>query len=419
VNSKIRKKNFAFAITILVMCCSLAPYSYGWGKTWMGYQLEQSVKEAGLKLGPLRIRTMLYLTNAGYDSNVYRTPSNPIKDYSITAGPGFYIYLPLKKKIIFLIYESPQYVYFAETKRERTWNNYFNGQMNFVFNRFLLTFGKGYSVAREIWNTEIDIRPQRKEDSYQGSVFWQKSKKVSLFFRYRQAKYDYEDLSYEKFNIRDRLNRIENYINFTGYYRLSFRIRFFLDFEYGFFNFENPSSLRDSKSYAIFSGLEFSPLGIIRGRINLGYKYFDALNTGSKDYKGIVGDTTVSVRLVKPLSIRASYKRDVEFSIWYDNPYFLENRIGGGASLYLFKNIRLDYDYYQGRNSYPETRETRNEKSQIKRKDNYFIQSIGIYFRLKKNIGIGVTANQWVRDSNLDWEDGRRRFVGVNLTYEF
>lgn len=146
----------------------------------MGYQLEQSVKAAGLKLGPFRIRTVLYLTNAGYDSNVYRTPSNPIKDYSITAGPGFYIYLPLKKKIIFSIFESPQYVYFVETKRERTWNNYFNGQVNFVFNRFLLTFGKGYSVAREIWNTEIDIRPQRKEDSFYGSVLWQKSKKISL-----------------------------------------------------------------------------------------------------------------------------------------------------------------------------------------------------------------------------------------------
>lgn len=73
---------------------------------------------ARLKFGPFKIRTMLYLTNAGYDSHVYRSPDNPIKDYSITARPGFYIYLPLKKKVIFSIYESPQYVYFIETKRE-------------------------------------------------------------------------------------------------------------------------------------------------------------------------------------------------------------------------------------------------------------------------------------------------------------
>lgn len=136
----------------------------------MAYDLEQQVKAAGLKFGPFKIRTALYLTNAGYDSNFYRTPNNPVTDLSIIGGLGFFIYLPIKKKIVISIYESPQYVYFAETKRERTWNNYFNGQVNFVLNRFFSTLGKGYSVAREIWNTELDIRPQRKKDSSQGSL---------------------------------------------------------------------------------------------------------------------------------------------------------------------------------------------------------------------------------------------------------
>ncbi len=167
---------------LLIFCSSVQSYSYG--DTWMGYQLEQNVKAAGLRIGPFRIRTLLYLGDAGYDSNVYRTPSNPIKDYSITAGPRFYVYLPIKKKIVFSIYESPQYVYYAKTKGERTWNNYFNRQVHFILNKFFVTLGKGYSVAREIWNTEIDIRPQRKEDSYEGSILWQVTKKTSLLAKY-------------------------------------------------------------------------------------------------------------------------------------------------------------------------------------------------------------------------------------------
>jgi hypothetical protein len=139
---------------LFVFLCA-AKEIYGWGKTWMGYDLEQKIKTAGLDLGPFKIRTVFYLTNAGYDSNVYRTPNNPIEDFSMTMGPGFFIYLPIKKEIVISIYESPQYVYFAETKSERTWNNYFNGQVHFVLNRFFITLGKGFQRILDEWETDF------------------------------------------------------------------------------------------------------------------------------------------------------------------------------------------------------------------------------------------------------------------------
>jgi len=411
------------AIAAILLLFDGAVKVYGWGKTWMGYDLEMIVQEARLKVGPFRIKPVLLLNNIGYDSNVYYgTATEPIKDYTITAGPGFTIYLPLKKKIIFQVYESPQYVYYFETKRERTWNNYFNGQVHFVFNRLVFSFGRGFSDARERWNTEIDIRPRRKEDSFQGSVLWQPSRKTSFSLSYRRANYDYENIHYEIFNVRDRLNREENYVNFTGLYQLSYRVKFFLDVEYGFFDFLNPSNFRDSKSYTIYGGFEFSPFGIVRGRINLGYKYFNPLDPQRKDYRGIAGNTNVSIKMLKFLDLRASYRRDVQFSLWYNNAYFIENIYGIGTSLYLFKNIRLDYDYSLGRNKYPVADiQGLNQDGGIllKRQDDYKIHSVGIYFRLKKNIGIGAIASKWIRDSNLDWEDDERVFIGLNLTYNF
>jgi len=231
--------------------------SYGWGKTWMGSELERLVREAWLTVGPFRINTVLLLRNAGYDSNLYRKSYDPVKDYTITVGPGFYVYLPIKKKIIFSIYESPQYVYFKETKKERSWNNYFKGQVNFVFTRIFFSLGKGYSAARERWNTEIDIRPQRKENSYLGSFLWQVTKRTSFYIQYRKAKYEYEDLSYQKINIRDALNRREDRFSLTGYYKLSYRTNFVIDVRYGYFDFENPSNFRDARSYGLYGGFEF------------------------------------------------------------------------------------------------------------------------------------------------------------------
>jgi hypothetical protein len=417
VSDKIGNRLLTFMAGIFIMLLGVATESTGWGKTLMGYDLEQQIKAAGVKLGPFRIRNVLYLTDAGYDSNVYRTPNNPIKDFSISAGPGFYLYLPIKQKIIISIYESPQYVYFVKTKRERTWNNYFNGQVNIVLNRFFIALGKGYSVAREIWNTEIDIRPQRTEDSSQGSLQWQITKKTSLLFRFIQAKYNYEDLSFGGFGIKPMLNRTENRANFTGYYRVSFRTMFFLNFEYGYFKFQDPSNPRDSKNYGIYSGFEFSPLGVIRGRMNLGYKYLDVLKAGIKDYQGIVGDTGISIRVFMPLRISANYRRDVQFSAWYPYAYYLENIIGGGASLYVSRNIRLDYNHQWGKNNYPPI--TVGQPSSLTREDNYRAQSVGIYLRMKKTIGLGVLATQWERNSSVLWLNGKQTLIGANLIYDF
>jgi len=394
-----------------------------YGTTWKGEELKRMRREAAWKFGPFRIQPMLMLTNAGYDSNVYGTPYNKIKDYTFTAGPAFNIYLLIKKKILLSLYESPQYVYFFETARERTWNNYFNGQMHLLLNKFLISARAGLSDARERWNTEIDIRPRRKEESVQGSILWQASAKTSFSISSRKAKYDYESLEYERFNVKELLSREENYLNFVGYYQLSFRMKLFVDGEYGVFNFDNPLSLRNSRSSGVYGGFEFSPFAKIRGRIHLGYKFFNSLAPERQDYKGLVGDTNVQLRLLRRLGVRAVYKRDVQFSLWYDNTYFLENRVGGGASFYVHKKIRLDYDYSLGKNSYPQKGEQppfgNSSQSTVKRKDDYSIHSVGIYYRLKEKVGIGVVLSKWVRDSNLDWEDDQRTLVGINLTYDF
>lgn len=386
--------------------------------TRTGNDLDQQIKGAKLSLGPFKIKPVLFLNNAGYDSNIYRAPGNPIKDYAATFGPGLNIYLPLSKLIILSIYESPQYVYFMETKNGRGWNNYFEGQIHFVLRRFLFTIGKGYSSASELWNLEMESRPRRKADSLEGSVFSQISKKISLFLGYTSSNYAYESLSHAQSNIGDQLNRVEKRANFTIYYQLSYRVKFFLSYGYGFFDFVDPLNNRDSKSHAVFSGFEFLPGGVFGGRINLGYKYFNAPKSGVKDYRGLVGDSSVSFRPFKLLNIRASYRSDVDFSIMYNYPYFLGNSIGVGASFYILKDIRLDYDYNIGKYSYPESLLV-NQLSSPTRKDNYSTQSVGIYFRLKKNIGVGITLSRWLRDSNLDGEDAKGTFAGLNLTYDF
>lgn len=404
------------------MALLIAGVSPSFADTWKGKELEALWRKAAWRFGPLRIQPALVLSNFGLDSNIYYSPAEPIKDYSLTAGPAVNIYLPIYRKLILSAFGSPQYIYYFKTKRERTWNYYVTGSAALSLKRVFLSFDWKYSDARERWNTEIDIRPRRKEDGLGGSFLVQTSHRTSLSLGYRQSRYDYENLLFDIFNVRERLNRKEQYVDLSAYYQATSRMKLFLDLEYGMFNFDfaETAALRDSRSRAAYGGLEFSPTGRIRGRVRVGYKVFDIKNPDGKDYQGVVGDSQVSVRLAKPFVVRASYTRDVNFSLWYNNAYYIGSIPGVGASFYPLKFVRLDYDYSFGRNRYPEAQpDGGGGGTGVKRLDDYHIHSAGIYFRIKKNVALGVIGSRWVRISNLDYENDKRYFYGLNLTYDF
>ncbi len=402
------------------MALLIAAASMASAETWKGKELEAKWRDAAWHFGPFRIQPSLVISNAGVDSNIFYSPAEPIKDFTITAGPAATVYIPIHRKFVLSAYGSPQYVWYSKTEQERTWNYYLNGAAQLSLKNVFFSVEGTYSDARERWNTEIDIRPRRKEEGYGGSMLVKLAWKTSFSLGYRTVKYDYESVEYAGgFNLRERLNRHESYANFSLFYQASTQRRFFLDFEYGLyeFDFATQAAVGDARSGAAYAGLEFSRLGRrVRGRVRIGYKKYDVRAVDGPDYQGVVGDSQLWIRLAKPFVIRGSYVRDVRFSLWYGNPYYIESRPGAGVSLYLMRFLRLDYDYSVGRNRYPVVG---GGGTDVKRLDEFTIQSAGIYFRIKKSVALGFIASWWVRDSNLDAEDDKRTFFGLNLTYDF
>ena len=410
------------ASKIMALACLTILWAAGVSsaETWKGLELQRKMAETPWHFGPFRIQPQIVISNAGVDSNVFYSPSDPVKDFTLTAGPAATIYLPIHRKFVLSAYGSPQYVWYSKTEQERTWNFYFTGAAQLSLKNVFLSLEGKYSDARERWSTEIDIRPRRKEMGYGVSALVKVAHKTSFSLGYRTAEYDYESAVYgDGWDVREKLNRQESYANLSFFHQSSSQRRFFLDFEYGqyAFEFDAQAAISDSRSAAAYAGLEFSPLGRrIRGQIRLGYKKFDVLAAGAPDYNGLAGDGQLSIKLATPFVIRASYVRDVVFSLWYDNPYYLESRPGAGASVYVFRFLRFDYDYSRGRNSYPLVGGGAPDQ---KRLDVYTVHSAGVYVRLKKKVALGFIANWWARDSNIDAEDDNRTFFGLNLTYDF
>jgi hypothetical protein len=361
-------------------------------------------------MGPLRIQPILYLTDAGYDSNIYGQIDRPVKDYWLQAGPGINVYVPIEKKIVFSISESPRYVYFFETKRERVWNNYLQGEISLLFNKMFISGGAVYNNYKFRYPFEIDIWPRLKEKGAFGSLLYQADRRTSFSIAARTTDYAFENLANEFADLKARMSRTESYLTATGYFQATPRAMFSLGVEYGLIKFADAlHSYGDSESEAAFVGIEFSPTGRVRGRIKIGIKKLIPQAADKPGFAGVFGDSSVSVRVSRAFTVRAQYGRDTYFSVWYDNAFFVNNRYGAGASLYVIRRkVRLDYDYVFTRDSYGSGR-------RIDRPS----QTVGVFFRLGEKMGIGVRGGTYDFIYIENPKAGRRTFVGLSLTYDY
>lgn len=412
-----RSARGAAGLGILLLLASAAAYA----DTWRGLELDAAIKRAPWRIGPFHIQPSVVISNAGVDSNIFYSPTDPVRDFTVTAGPAATIYLPIQRRFVLSFYGSPQYVWYSKTARERTWNYYLRGAAQLNLRRVFLSFEGSRSDAREHWNTELDIRPRRTELGFGGSALVKLAWKTSFAVAYRTAKYDYENIDVGSgFNIRERLNRRESYGTFSFYHQATLLRRFFLDFEYGRYDFEfaSEAALKNSQSYAGYAGFEFTQIGArVRGRIRVGYKRFNLRSPeGGPDFQGVVGDSQLLVRLAKPFAVRGSFVRDVRFSLWYGNAYFVETRPGVGASVYPFRLVRLDYDFSIGRSRYPVIG---GGAPDVKRTDDFATHSAAMYVRIGKTTALGFIVSFWKRDSNIVSENDKRTFFGLNLSYEF
>ena len=82
-------------------------------------------------------------SNAGVDSNVFYSPAEPVKDFTLTAGPAATVYLPIHRKFVLSAYGSPQYVWYSKTEQERTWNYYFSGAAQLNLKNVFLSARRG------------------------------------------------------------------------------------------------------------------------------------------------------------------------------------------------------------------------------------------------------------------------------------
>ncbi|MGA2531506.1 MAG: outer membrane beta-barrel protein [Candidatus Aminicenantales bacterium] len=400
-----------------------------WGNTWMGASLEMMVNAARWKAGPFRYSGAFQFNNAGHDSDIYfGTLAYPVPDFTFSAGPDIQVLLPLKKKIVFDITESPRYVYYLDTDRERALNNTFAGRVHFIFDRFYIQAGGGLLNAKQRLSTELNVNIRLKENSMNGLILWQASKGTSLALQYQRSVFRYDNLTSGTTNVSENLNRTESYVDFMAFLQQHAKTRFYLDGQYGSYVFaQETSNFKNSRTYGVYGGVEFlAPAagfeGLtagLRGSINIGYQYLDILDPLQKDFSGLSGNTGVSLGIMKLTALHVFFSIGPQFSAYSGQTYYLQTFYGVGVTRSLSRKISFSYDFYYSQNKYP-AGEIGGGSSSGTAADRYTTHSFSLDFRLRRELGLSLLANLGGRKSQLaPRPDSRHSFFGFSLTYGY
>lgn len=419
----------ACCILFLCLFCFLVPaqisgqeyHTFNWEK-------ERIQRLTKWQFGPFRIYPTVNFRNIGYDDNVYRQreQDGPVSDFTATVSPILNTYVLYKNWVILDFTLNPEYVYFAKTDRERSFNFEYSTEMKFnLFHRFVLSGSYLYEKARRRASSEFDVRANQVLKSVEGRFFYETARETSFGVTAALRQYDFEDeiAPGREIYLARLLNRREQSVNGEFYYSLSRETFLFLTAGHTDYRFDDDESRwRDSYSYQGSGGVRFPILGNVRGTISLGYKTLIPRAGYKKSFAGPIGNTNIEAR-VRRFIFRGRFSKDVRFSYWTNNAFFVEYVYGAGISFYITRFFRLDYDYSNGDNRYPETmliRLPEESYEEIERRDRHISHVIGTVFKIFGNTGVGITLNFWQRNSN-DYRWGQRNslFIGGYITYDF
>ncbi len=365
----------------------------------------------------------LTLTNAGYDSDIYYGYlDNAVPDITFLAAVPLQVLLPISKKIVLEVFDSPQYLFYFNTNSERALNNIFNGQAHFVFDKLYIQAGGRMSNFRQRLSPELNVNVRQKEEGLNGTILWQASQATSFAILYNTDRYEYGDATFEGIRLAETLNRKEDFADFVTYIQPSSRIRLSLDGQYGTYRFtESASGSEGMRSYAVLGGLEFvpreetsSPIEPPRGGLSLGFKRFDNIDPALPDDSGFVGAVDVSTGLFRRTTARAFLSRDFTFSAYSSGAYLLATTYGGGIGRILSRRAALAYDFSVSIGKYPEVEEGGIPAGQNYR---YTGHAVNLNLRLSRLLAItfhGIISKRNVAGSGVATN---HLFLGFSLVY--
>jgi hypothetical protein len=235
--------------------------------------ISEELKQGRFRVGPLALTPRLELRNAGVDTNVFVSPTDPTRDTSIVLRGSLDGYLPVGTRLRLVGAGWLDFNYFGTVASERSTDPGGEGHLEIDVWRLTPMVGGGSFRSRQLYTTDIDERIERSEEWWNAGTRLRLSSQIGLELGLEERKLRWADSPTSGTQIADELDR--DATTYKGAARI--RLSALTDLVASAERIEDtfrvaPPGLETTTSYRYLGGFEFGERAFMTGHVLVGVR---------------------------------------------------------------------------------------------------------------------------------------------------
>lgn len=364
-------------------------------------RIASDIQRASVHNGPFYLLSSIQLADIGYEeSNEFWVPTRDhTSGFTFGVNAPHRLYFIPQKKVIFQLDAVPGYGFFrgedehGDTRFRTQFGYVTRASVQLLLNHLYLETYGGKSDRLRSNTGEINRILTIDDTNYGINGEFKYSSKTSALFGAAIRNIDYpddgeqpEDRNVELLSRREVAQRV------SIKHKTFARTALLATAEVGNYEFKTLQSRDSHRTYGgagvLFTGDRVS------SSLEAGYAKLNFDRPDSQDYGGVLGHGRVDVAIGRRWTIDGVLSRDVDFSIFGANLYYLVDRASTAATYRVTQRLDVRGTANVGRNSYERL------TSGVKRRDDITFLSAGFIYTLRRT-QLGLEVGHYSRKTNV------------------
>jgi putative beta-barrel porin BBP2 len=374
-------------------------------------QPPEAIESMPIHAGPVGLRPSLSVTNAGVDSNVFNSASNPQDDFTATIVPRI-VARVRAGRLMFSYGAATDFVYFKDFEDEQSVNFASDVRVDANLGHLQPYLSTGWVSTKDRLNAELDVRAPRTQRTIIAGTRIRVGSQTSLVFNARRADLDFDEgTEFDGADLAHNLNSRGDSVEAGVQLALTPLTTLNLTASVQRDRFDSAPE-RNANTVRITPSLQFDPTALVRGTVLVGYRHFEPLDPALPDYSGVIVQALAGYTLLERTKFDVDLSRDVQYSYEDLEPYYL---LTGGRLTVTHQLVGpFDLQAFAGRQSLGYRTALSGGDNRTDRVDTF---GAGAGYRFHGQYRLGFTWEHNRRRSDLPDRRYQRDRLFASLTY--
>ena len=383
-------------------------------------QIADDLRRARVHYGPFYLLSSIQLADIGYDQQFFMPVADTHSGFRFGLSAPQKLYFTPNRKTFLSAALTPQWSHFAGPGAHNNQTGYIaRGDAQFLLNHFYLDVYASQSNALHADLGEISSLLTRKNSEVGANGELKYSSRTSLTYSATTSQQRFP-LSANKFQPPDfpveLLDRNEHSYRTSLVHKTFPLTSLLVAAEYSGYSFPSATFKDAHRRYAGAGAIYQS--GRTNSKLEAGYARLDFERPDQHDFKGITGNFSINHRIAERWSVYGNAGRDLSFSIFKNNNYYIQNRGSIGTQYGLTRRLTLTASWTGAEDDYDVPTDGSKLGTIALRRDRMSFPSIGWIYSSTNHFVGGFDIGYYQRTSNfpIAETDGIRLVLHLSLT---